>query len=195
MSQQMRGVFAIPSTPFDERGQVDHQDLRRIVDFCIGCGAHGLVYPVNASGFTTLSDEERMRASQVVVEQAAARVPVVVGAAGVCAEQAAMFSQHAESIGADAVIAMAPYVRKITDEEGIVAYYRAIWDVIGIPIFIQNHGVGTVLPVPTMARLVREVEHIEHIKEETFPITHKLSQLLDMVGPKLKGVFGGAGGR
>ncbi len=195
MSVSMRGVFTIPSTPFDERGQLDEEGLRRVVDFCVECGAHGIVYPVNASEFTVLSDEERKRGSRIVVEQTAGRIPVAIGTAGVCTEHAAMFSRYAVEIGADAVIAMAPYIRKVTDAEGLISYYRGISDVIDIPIFVQNHPVGTDLSVSIMARLVREVEHIEYIKEETMPATHKLSQLIEAAGPKLKGVFGGSGGR
>ena len=195
MSTPMRGVYTIPSTPFDEQGQVDEEGLRRIVDFCIECGAHGIVWPVNASEFTTLSDQERLAGSRIVLEQAGGRVPVVIGTAGVCAEHAVMFSRAAAEMGADAVIAMAPYVRKVSDERGLLEYYRAISQAIDIPIFVQNHAVGTDLPVSVMVRLVREVEHVEYIKEETMPATHKLSQLLELAGPKLKGVFGGSGGR
>ena len=83
MSQPFRGVFTIPATPFDERGEIDEGDLRRIIDFCVGCGAHGIVYPVNASHFSTLSDEERVRASRIVTEQTAGRIPVMIGVAGV----------------------------------------------------------------------------------------------------------------
>jgi len=195
MSTPMRGVFTIPSTPFDEQGLVDDEGLRRIVDFCIECGAHGIVWPVNASEFTTLSDQERLAGSRIVLEQAGGRVPVVIGTAGVCAEHAVMFSRAAAEMGADAVIAMAPYVRKVSDERGLLEYYRAISQAIDIPIFVQNHAVGTDLTVSIMVRLVREVGHIEYIKEETMPATHKLSQLIELAGPKLKGVFGGSGGR
>ncbi|NLG49307.1 MAG: dihydrodipicolinate synthase family protein [Chloroflexi bacterium] len=191
----MRGVYTIPSTPFDERGQLDQEGLRRIVDFCVACGAHGLVYPVNASEFTTLSDQERLTGSRIVVEQAAGRIPVVIGVAGVCAEHAAMFGREAMAMGADAVIAMSPYIRKITDEGSQIAYFRSISDAVNVPIFVQNHSVGSELSVPTLVRLVREVEHVEYIKEETMPTTHQISRLLEMAGPKLKGVFGGAGGR
>jgi dihydrodipicolinate synthase/N-acetylneuraminate lyase len=145
MSAPMRGVYTIPSTPFDELGQLDEAGLGRIVDFCVGCGAHGLVYPVNASGFTTLSDDERLWGSRVVVERCAGRIPVVIGVAGVCAAHAAMFAREADAMRADAVIAMTPYVTKLTDPELIVAYYRAISDAVEVPVFIQNHGVGSEL--------------------------------------------------
>ena len=58
-SKQFRGIFTIPSTPFQENGEIDIPSFRRVVDFCVECGAHGLVFPVNASEFTALSDAER----------------------------------------------------------------------------------------------------------------------------------------
>jgi dihydrodipicolinate synthase/N-acetylneuraminate lyase len=195
MSTAFRGVFTIPSTPFDEQSHVDWAGLRRVVDFCVECGAHGIVWPVNASAFAVLSDEERLQGAQVVVEQVAGRVPVVIGVQGVCTTHAAMFGHHANKIGADAVIAMAPYIQKMEDERSLLEYYQGISDVVDVPIFIQNHARGSVLSVKTMARIVQEVEHVDYIKEETFPVTHKITQLLDIAGPKLKGIFGGAGGR
>lgn len=195
MTEAFRGVYTIPSTPLTPDLEVDWDGLRKVVDFCVECGAHGIVWPVNASGFATLSDEERLHGMQVVTEQTAGRVPVVLGTQGVSAQHAAMFSRHANAVGADAVIAMAPYIQALTEEDAIVDYFQAISDVIDIPIFVQNHSRGSVLSVKTLVRLLDEVEHIEYIKEETFPVTHIITQVLEQSGPKLKGIFGGAGGR
>ena len=195
MTQPFRGVFTIPSTPLTQDLEVDWDGLRRVIDFCVECGAHGIVWPVNASGFATLSDEERLQGMEVVVEQTAGRIPVVLGTQGVSAPHAAMFSRHANAVGADAVIAMAPYIQPLTDEDDIVDYYQAIDAVVDIPIFVQNHARGSVLPVKTLVRLLDEVEHVEYIKEETFPVTHIITQVREQAGPKMKGIFGGAGGR
>jgi dihydrodipicolinate synthase/N-acetylneuraminate lyase len=195
MSEPFRGVYTIPSTPIKPNLEIDWEGLRRVVDFCVDCGAHGIVWPVNASGFAALSDEERLQGMQVVVEQTAGRVPVVLGTQGVAAPHAAMFSRHANAVGADAVIAMAPYIQALQEEDAIVDYFQAISDAIDIPIFVQNHTRGSVLSVKTLVRLVQEVEHVEYIKEETFPVTHVITQVLEQAGPKLKAIFGGAGGR
>ena len=195
MSLPFRGVFTIPSTPFDEQLQLDEGGLRRLIDFCVGCGAHGLVYPVNASSFSILSDAERIRAARIVIEHCAGRIPVVMGVAGVSQEHAAMFAGQAKAMQADAVIAMTPYVNKLQDDDLIVAYYRAIANAACLPVIIQNHAVGSELSVKTMVRVVREVEYVDYIKEETFPVTHNLSNALREAGPKLHGIFGGAGGR
>lgn len=195
MSAPFRGIFTIPATPFDEHWAVDWTDLRRIVEFCIGCGAHGLVWPVNASSFGVLSDEERLRGMATVVEQAAGRAPVVLGVQGVCAEHAAQFARHARQVGADAVIAMAPYVTKIGDVDGLIAYFQAVAAAARLPLIIQNHSVGSELSVATLERLVHEVEGADYIKEETLPVTHKITALLEADLPNLKGIFGGSGGR
>jgi dihydrodipicolinate synthase/N-acetylneuraminate lyase len=195
MSRTFRGVFTIPSTPFDERLNVDWDALKRVVDFCVGCGAHGIVWPVNASGFATLSDEERLKGAELVIAQVGGRVPVVIGTQGVCASHAAMFSRHASDAGADAVIAMAPYIQKVQGEPALLDYYRAISEAADLSVFVQNHGRGSALSVPTLTCLIQEVDHIEYVKEETSPATHKLTQVREAAGPKLRGVFGGAGGR
>ena len=196
MSQKnFRGVFTIPSTPFRETGEVDWQELKQVVDFCVGCGAHGIVWPVNASGFPVLTDEERLEGMEVVVNQTDGRIPVILGVQGVSAQHAAMFSKRARDVRADGVIAMAPYIQELEDDEALVRYFQAIDREIEVPIFIQNHARGSVFSVDMLARLIDTVEHIEYIKEETFPVTHKITGLKEKVGPKLKGVFGGAGGR
>ncbi len=115
-----RGVFTIPSTPFQENGEIDWADFKQVIDFCVACGAHGIVWPVNASGFPVLTDEERMQGMQVAVEQTAGRIPVILGVQGLSAQHAAMFSRRAQEIGADGVIAMAPYVQELEDEGAVV---------------------------------------------------------------------------
>lgn len=196
MSQTWRGIFTIPSTPFKENGEIDIPGFRRVVNFCIECGAHGVVYPVNASEFTSLSDAERFKMSEVLVEQNAGRLPVIIGVAGVTQEVAEKFAKHANDIGADGVIAMPPYIHHISGEL-IIRYYEKISDAARMPVFIQNYGppVGTDMPTDLLLKLCCEIEHVDYIKEETTPSTIKLTAVIKGNDGSCKGVFGGAGGR
>jgi dihydrodipicolinate synthase/N-acetylneuraminate lyase len=196
MAEQFRGVFTIPCTPFTESGELDEESLRREVAFCVAAGAHGLVAPVNASEFTSLSDEERRRVATRVVEEVAGRVPVVIGVSAVSDVVAAQFARHARAIGADAVIAMPPYVRKAGPEE-IVAYYRAVAEAARLPVFIQDFvaPIGTPMPADLMARLLREIDHVDYVKEETIPAGHVMTALFALAGDALRGVMGGMAGR
>jgi len=157
-----------------------------------------LVYPVNASEFIALTDEERMRMSEVVVDQNRGRLPVMIGVAGVSREAAAVFSRHARKIGADAVIAMPPYLsRGALPEEVIFDYYREIAESGGLQVCVQNYvpPIGTDMSARVLMRLCREIPEVCYIKEETVPSTVKLSQLETENDGSCKGVFGGSGGR
>jgi dihydrodipicolinate synthase/N-acetylneuraminate lyase len=193
--EPFRGVFTIPSTPFSENGELDIPSFRRMIDFCVGCGAHGLVFPVNASEWSALSDEERLKLSQVLVEQNAGRLPVVIGVNAPAPESAAKFAAHARSIGADAVIAMPP--RGVAQDSVIFDFYRRISDAGRLPVFVQDHDapVGTTMSAEFMLRLCREIEFVKYIKEESTPTTFKTAALVKGGKGICRGVFGGAGGR
>jgi dihydrodipicolinate synthase/N-acetylneuraminate lyase len=196
LAKQWRGIFTIPCTPFDDQGVLDEESLRSEVQFCVDAGAHGVVAPVNASEFWTLTDEERKRVMRIVVETVAGRVPTVLGVAGSCDEHAVMFAKHAQEIGGDSVIAMPPYVRLVSQKD-IFAYYRALSDAISIPIFIQNHDApaGTRLAPEQCAKLVQDLPHVDWIKEETLPPTKAIEAEIKLCGPKLKGIMGGVAGK
>jgi 4-hydroxy-tetrahydrodipicolinate synthase len=153
---------------------------------------------VNASEWIHLSDDERFRLSEVLVEQNAGRIPVVIGVAAASWEIAVRFAEHARAIGADAVIAMPPHIhRRPVSEEVIFEYYRAISDVAGLPVFLQNWSgpIGTEMSAEFLLRLCREIEHVQYIKEETEPSTLKLTEVVQGNDGSVRGFFGGSGGR
>lgn len=194
---QMRGIYAIPPTPFLDNGELDEQGLRNIIRFCLKAGAHGIVAPVNASEFISLTDEERQRVIRIAVEEAGGRIPVVAGVAGTCQEQAVHHAKAAVRIGADSLIAMPPYVKKATPEE-IFQYYMALDRVsAGRPVWIQNNmpPVGTPMPPELLARIVRSSKHVSYVKEECWPAGHYMTKTFELAGDKLRGIQGGMAGR
>ena len=198
MSNPMRGIFTIPSTPFNEDLSIDIPGFRNIVQFCIDCGAHGLVFPVNASEFTHLSDEERFTLSMEMVKVADGKIPTVIGVAAQTKTSAMKFAAHARETGATAVIAMPPYVRaRSLSDDVIFDYYQGISDAGRIPVFIQNYSapIGTDMSVSFLLKLCKEIEWVQYIKEETIPSTLKMQELLDKNDGSCKGVMGGAGCR
>jgi 4-hydroxy-tetrahydrodipicolinate synthase len=193
-----RGIFTIPSTPFTSSGEIDIPSFRRLIDFCIECGAHGLVFPVNASEFTALSDAERFQLSETLVQHNAGRLPVVIGVAGVTQEVAVKFARHAREIGADSVIAMPPYIKRSPFSQALIfKYYEKIAAAAQLPVWIQNYvpPIGTDMSPELVLKLCREIEGVQYIKEETVPSTMRLSAIIKNNDGSCKGVFGGAGGR
>jgi len=194
---RFRGVFAIPPTPFDDDWQVDERSLRRTVEFTVQAGAHGIVAPVNASEGIILTDAERLLVAEILVDQTAGRVPVIIGVSGVSTAASALYARHAASIGADAVIAMPPYVKHAPPSEIIVFYAALAAASDGLPVWIQNNPgpVGTPMSAELMARILNESPAVRFIKEESEHAPQVISRVRALAGGQLGGVMGGMGGR
>ena len=190
-SAHWRGIFTIPVTPFREDMELDLDGLRSELDFCVEAGAAGIVYPVMASEFFTLTDEERLQLMPVVTRQVAGRIPVVTGVAATSLQGARRFASAARDAGTDAVIAMPPYVTRFGPDD-VQRYYEAIAREAQVPVFIQNAGVAA-MNVATLLRLVREVEGLHYVKEEVAPAHHNIARLVEAKEARLWGVFGGGG--
>lgn len=190
MAEPFRGIFAVVQTPLDADGQLDPESLKREVDFCIRAGAHGIVFPVLGSEFQYLSDRERQMLVEVALSEAVGKIPAVVGVAGNSAAIAAEHAAHARQHRADAVIALPP--AGATPSE-IRAYYQAISDAARLPVFIQNTAPG--MSPAFLTQLLREIEHVQYVKEEATPSAHNISAIIRNTGDECRGVFGGAWGR
>ena len=161
-----RGSFTALVTPF-RNGSVDERAFRDLVEWQIAEGTNGLV-PVGTTGESpTLSHDEHRQVVEWCVDQAKGRVPVVAGAGSNSTREAIELSQHAEEAGADAVLVVAPYYNKPT-QEGMYQHFKAINDAIGIPIIIYNIPARSVIDmsVDTMRRLY-ELKNIAGVKDAT----------------------------
>jgi len=158
-------------------------------------GAHGLVGPANASEFSLLSDDERKRWIETVVSEAGGQIPVIAATTSGHTLPAVALSRYAQRAGANGIMAMPPHVVHF-DAAGCYDYYQALSEAVDTPIFIQNYGgpVGTPMSADLLARMCRDLPHVDYIKEETLPEPHKITATIAAAGDHCKGVFGGQGG-
>ena len=155
-SPNLTGIIAIPVTPFDENYELDEPSLRRVIRFSLDSGAHGLLTPVNASEWYTLSDDERRRVVEITLDEVSGAVPVIVGVTAQSAVLAGELSEHAQQHGAFAVNAMPPHIAH-PDGEGCYAYYAALSKAVEIPLVIQNFypPLGTPMSPELIVRMIR----------------------------------------
>lgn len=164
----MRGTYTVIITPFTADGsQVDETMLRWLVDYQITEGIHGIITLASNGEFLSLSDEERHDVARIVIDQAAGRVPVVVGTAAESTTDVIRYTKDAQSLGADMAMVLTPYYCWIDDEE-VFTHYKRIAEAVPLPIMLYNHPASTVLDIkpPLVARLA-EIDNITHIKEST----------------------------
>lgn len=123
-------------TPFKD-GSVDFELLKQLVDWQIAEGSSAVV-PVGTTGESpTLSHDEHEAVVECVVKHVAGRVPVIAGAGSNSTVEAIRLAQHAERVGADAVLVVTPYYNKPT-QAGMIAHYTAIHNATNLPIIIYN---------------------------------------------------------
>src|SRR6185437_3799931 len=128
MQPTFRGSFTALITPF-RGGSVDEEAFRRLVEWQIAEGTHGLV-PVGTTGESpTLSHEEHRRVVELCVEVAKGRVPVIAGTGSNSTAEAIELTKHAKRAGADGALVVTPYYNKPT-QDGLLLHFRAIADAV-----------------------------------------------------------------
>ena len=161
-----KGSLVALITPFREGG-VDEKAFQDFVEWQISEGTHGLV-PCGTTGESpTLSHDEHKRVTELCIEAAAGRVPVVAGAGSNSTAEAIDLAQHAKQAGADGVLVVTPYYNK-PNQDGLYAHFKAINDAVEIPIIIYNIPPRSVvdMTVETMAELAR-LPNVVGVKDAT----------------------------
>lgn len=161
---KFEGVYVALVTPFTANHEVDYQRLIELCHWLIGEGIHGLVPTGSLGEYATMSDEERAKVVETVIEASGGRVPVVVGSAAPSTRQAVSWVEHAKASGAAGVMALPPINYRPLEHE-VIAHYEALNEV-GLPIIAYNnpHDYKVDLTPPLLAQLSR-LEHIVAVKE------------------------------
>lgn len=189
----LKGLFGLLPTPYTEDLEIHTRDLCAVANFCCESGQHGIVWPVMVGEFYHLGEDERIRNLDAVLAEVNGRLPVIFGCSGVSVPQVCLFARAAQKAGADAVIAMPPVGSSAAQA---MVMHRRLADAFDGPIVVQNAG-GQYTPLTgdQIAQLLDEVPRIEYVKEERPPGPRHISEVYQQVGDRVKGIFGGAGGK
>ena len=123
-------------TPFCETG-VDFNALGKLIDFQIENGTDAITICGTTGESATMNDEEHRACIEYSVKHVAGRVPVIAGTGSNDTAYALELSQHAESVGADALLLVTPYYNKTT-QRGLVKHYTYIADRVKTPMILYN---------------------------------------------------------
>jgi 2-keto-3-deoxy-L-arabinonate dehydratase len=190
----LHGVFPILPTTFDERGALDLESQKRVIDFAIDAGVDGVCILANYSEQFSLSDDERDLLTVTMLAHVAGRVPVIVTTSHFSSAIAAGRSRKAQDQGAAMVMLMPPYhgatIR--ATESGILSFFRVVAEAIDIPIMIQDAPVsGTLLSSALLARLATDIQNVRYFKIEMPGAAAKLRDLIGLGGTAIEGPFDG----
>lgn len=166
-----QGAMTAIVTPFRD-GRVDEQTFRRLIEFQIENGTHGIV-PCGTTGESaTLSFVEHERVIEVCVDQVRGRVPVIAGTGSNNTQEAIRLTTHAGKAGADGALMIAPYYNKPT-QEGIFQHFKKVAESVDVPIILYNIPGRTAvnMEADTIARL-STIPNIVGVKEASGSMKH-----------------------
>lgn len=193
---QLKGIVPILPSIFHDDGSIDETGFTRVVRYVLHAGAHGVAFPALASEFYALSDEERLRLTEIIVHEVGGAVPVVGTATAASPQAAVELARRVAALGVDAIMVMPPYVVR-DGPDATIGLYAKIADAVDVPLVAQNAPppLGSGHGVAFVRQLLTRVPQVQYVKEENMPGGQRVSQLLSDPPPTLVGVFGGAGGR
>ncbi len=176
------GVGTAMVTPFTGSGALDEAAVRRMGRRQIDAGIHFLV-PCGTTGESpTLTDAERVRIVELLVEEADGTVPVLAGAGGYNTHEVIAVAAEMASAGATGLLSVTPYYNKPT-QEGLYQHYRAIADSTPLPIVVYNvpGRTGCNVEPKTLARLAG-IPNIVGVKEASDNIL-QIAEICSLVPP------------
>jgi 4-hydroxy-tetrahydrodipicolinate synthase len=169
----MRGCATALVTPFKGDGAIDEGRLRGLVDRQINGGVRVLV-PCGTTGESaTMTEAEDQRVIAITVEVSRGRARVIAGTGSNSTAAAIEYSQRARDLGADAVLQVAPWYNKPT-QEGLYAHFRSVAEAIPeTPIMLYNvpGRTSSNIAAETVLRLAKDCENVVAIKEASGNLT------------------------
>lgn len=177
----LTGTITALVTPLRQQ-KVDFGDLKKLVEYQIRGGIDGLV-PVGTTGESpTLDYDEHLDVIRATVEYARGRVPVIAGTGSNCTREALDLTRRAHEAGADAMLVVAPYYNK-PSQEGLYRHFAALAECTDRPIVLYSipGRCGIEIGVPTIERLRRKYPHVNTVKEAGGS-TDRVDQIKQVLG-------------
>lgn len=124
-------------TPFNEQNQIDYEKTERLIDHLLATGSEGIVVSGTTGESPTLSRAEKLDLFRHVVSYAKGKCHIIAGTGSNDTASSIEFTQEVQSIGVDAVMLVAPYYSR-PSQEGLYAHFKALAEATDLPVMLYN---------------------------------------------------------
>jgi 4-hydroxy-tetrahydrodipicolinate synthase len=163
----IKGSLVAIVSPMHEDGSIDFDAYRRLIEWHIAEGTHGIVAVGTTGESPTVDVDEHNELVRIAVETARKRVPVIAGTGGNSTAEAIELTQHAKKVGADATLQVVPYYNK-PSQEGLYRHFKTVAETVDLPVILYNVPGRTVADLATDTTLrLATVPGIVGIKDAT----------------------------
>src|SRR5918993_3952831 len=194
MFEYLTGVYNITPTPFMADGSLDEPSLRKLTEFTRGTGVNGMTILGVLGEADKLTETERDRVTEIVIDVAGDHFPICVGTTHAGTDGCIAYSRRAQQLGAKAVMVAPPKLARSNDA-ALERHYLAVAEAVDIPVVVQDFPPavgGITMGVELIARLAAPSPRLAVFKLEEEPAPVKITQIR-AISKDVK-IFGGLGG-
>jgi len=179
---KVKGIITAMVTPFDDNQEINSQATKQLVNKLINAGVDGIFILGTNGEFHLLTDEEKIKFAELVINEVNKRVPVYVGTGGNSTREVIELSKKMEALGADALSVITPYFL-VPSQKELINHYKAIAESVKIPILLYNipKNTGINIEADTVRELAK-VKNIAGIKDSSGKIENIASYIEAAIG-------------
>ncbi|TIL38362.1 MAG: dihydrodipicolinate synthase family protein [Mesorhizobium sp.] len=168
----LKGINLAMQTPFDENGAISYSIFEDLIEKYVAAGVHGLVLGAGTGQHPYLTEAECNRLYEVGAKRIAGRCNVICQTSALNMDEVIRRSRHAESVGADALMVLPPYLEGPSDEQGIFDFYKAIDAELGVDLVGYNIPQATGISVsPQLFERLSQLKNFNYIKDSAGDFT------------------------
>ncbi len=178
---RIRGVIPPLTTPFTEDGEVYEEGLRRLLEFQIEKGTHGVFLCGTYGSGPVMSLEQRKKVVEISVDQIKGRIAVITHVGSASTAEAVELAKHSEELGVDAVAAVPPYYYR-HDKGTVLEHFKALINAVDIPVYAYNNPKTSGFTITSSVLRKLAEMGLKGIKDSGFNIvefTHYIINLSD----------------
>lgn len=166
-----KGIIPAVITPLNGDGRFNEKAMRKLLNYLVDGGVHGLFVVGTTGEFYGLSPEEKRDIFLLAVDEAKGRLPVYAGTNGITTRETVMLTQIAEECKVNAVSVLTPMF--IAPSQGqLINHYTTVASNTGLPVVLYNNPPKTqVALVPSTVAKLAEVPNIVGIKDSSGDLT------------------------
>ncbi len=190
----LEGIVPVAAAPFDDKGRVDYDGIKSMVEFQMRAGASAVALFGFATEFYKLSDLEKVQFFRAAREQAAGRVPLITSITDQSTYTAVESAKRMQDEGADALMVLPPFLIK-AGRDAFIKHVTAVAGAVSIPVVVQYSPEETGMPIDarTLVDLMASAENLRYLKVESKPPGPMITQIMQFATGDLGILVGYAG--
>ncbi len=166
-----KGIIPAVITPLTNDGKFNEKAMRKLLNYLINGGVHGLFVVGTTGEFYGLTPEEKREIFMVTMDETKGKVPVYAGTNGITTRESVMLTRIAEECRVDAVSVLTPMFVSPTQDQ-LIKHYQTIAENTSLPVVLYNNPPKTSVSLAplTVAKLA-EIPNIVGIKDSSGDMT------------------------